>query len=337
MNRESKKNLIAVALFLLVFGSLLTLATFYDLEVSRILINGVLEPGRYLSDNPFGVFLESVYKLTPVMLYAFCALVFYGLCYKSNLKKAPKIILCTLFFGVAVYILQQGFASVFGYICEHLGESLGAMQSGREFRDMLFIVIIGYFFAVLFVGLAVVAIKDVPFSVWKKLIVFVLAVAIIGLVTGGIVSALKGLMNRARFRSMNYLGDFGLYTRWYVTTNNNEIFDSMALFGASDGFKSFPSGHTSGVGSTYCLIMLIDCLGLQKKWQKSLLWIFPIIWTGLTAVSRIMVGAHYFSDVLIGGTTAFTVMIIVREILICRFSHIKKLFKREPKQKETEA
>ena len=46
----------------------------------------------------------------------------------------------------------------------------------------------------------------------------------------------------------------------------------------------------------------------------------------LVAISRIVVGAHFFSDVLMGGTLAFVSMIIAREIFIFKGAHLKAVF-----------
>ena len=54
-----------------------------------------------------------------------------------------------------------------------------------------------------------------------------------------------------------------------------------------------------------------------------------ITYTGMVAVSRIIVGAHFFSDVLMGGTIAFVSMIIFREIFICKGSNVKAMFGKE--------
>lgn len=54
----------------------------------------------------------------------------------------------------------------------------------------------------------------------------------------------------------------------------------------------------------------------------------------LVAISRIVVGAHYMSDVTFGGTIAFLCFVIAREIFICKGSHFFALFpKLAPKKK----
>ena len=74
----------------------------------------------------------------------------------------------------------------------------------------------------------------------------------------------------------------------------------------SDGFKSFPSGHTYAAGVSYALISLpYVCEKLNNKKGKLLCYLIPVLYTGLVAFYRIRVGAHFFSDVLVGGTLAF--------------------------------
>ena len=74
---------------------------------------------------------------------------------------------------------------------------------------------------------------------------------------------------------------------------------------------------------TYALIMLPDILKMKNKPLRALCWVFPVLFTGVVAVSRIVVGAHYFSDVLFGGTIAFLSTMLAREIVVFRFSHFR--------------
>jgi membrane-associated phospholipid phosphatase len=102
-----------------------------------------------------------------------------------------------------------------------------------------------------------------------------------------------------------------------------------ALFGTTDALKSFPSGHTCSAGTVYCLLMLLDVFNVKSKGKRAVSWIAAITYTGMVAVSRIIVGAHFFSDVLMGGTIAFVSMIIFREIFICKGSNVKAMFGKE--------
>lgn len=100
----------------------------------------------------------------------------------------------------------------------------------------------------------------------------------------------------------------------------------VALFGTTDALKSFPSGHTNAAGASYLMPMLNDALKIKNKGVRALMWIIPVIITGLTAVSRIIVGAHFFSDVLVGGTCAFVCMILCREVIVCKGANVKAMF-----------
>ena len=75
--------------------------------------------------------------------------------------------------------------------------------------------------------------------------------------------------------------------------------------------------------------MLLDVFAVKSKGKRAVCWIAAIAYTGMVAVSRIIVGAHFFSDVLMGGTIAFVCMIIPREIFICKGANVKSMFGKE--------
>lgn len=152
---------------------------------------------------------------------------------------------------------------------------------------------------------------------------------------------IKEPVGRMRFRAINSevgqrLINAGLvkgYTPWYISNGqpNEAIINRFVDVypGASDAFKSFPSGHTCAAGMSYALIMLPDVVDFKhKKAGKIACWVTPIAITMLVAISRIVVGAHYMSDVTFGGTFAFISFIIMREIFICKGSHFFALFPR---------
>jgi membrane-associated phospholipid phosphatase len=148
-------------------------------------------------------------------------------------------------------------------------------------------------------------------------------------VANGLVNVIKGPVGRPRYRAMNMtsaqqIGGFKNYKRWYEFSGQPDKNFLKWYYGSTDACKSFPSGHTCSAGMSYGLIMLIDALKIKDKKKKIALWVCPIVYTGIVAVSRIMVGAHFFSDVLVGGTIAFIVMLLVREIFICKGAHFKK-------------
>jgi membrane-associated phospholipid phosphatase len=189
-------------------------------------------------------------------------------------------------------------------------------------------------FSMVFMGcitcfLGTLAVRNFKDETIKKLLIFAIAVIIVAAVANGLVNLIKIPVGRPRYRAMNtdsasYIGGFKNYKRWYEINGQMDENSLVMFYGSTDACKSFPSGHTCSAGMSYTLIMLIDVLRIKSKKAKVLLWVCPIVYTGIVAVSRIMVGAHFFSDVLVGGTFAFVTMIIVREIFICRGSHLKK-------------
>ena len=50
------------------------------------------------------------------------------------------------------------------------------------------------------------------------------------------------------------------------------------------------------------------------------------MFTGIVAVSRMVVGAHFFSDVLMGGTISFLSVMLFREIFILKGANLKAVF-----------
>ncbi|MBR5772436.1 MAG: phosphatase PAP2 family protein, partial [Clostridia bacterium] len=140
-----------------------------------------------------------------------------------------------------------------------------------------------------------------------------------------VVTLLKEPFGRPRFRAMNYAGDFSYYSRWYVLNHQPDKEWMKEFFSSTDACKSFPSGHTQSASMIFCIIMLKELMGIKSKGKTAALWIVSIVWTGAVALSRIMVGAHFFSDVLVGGTIGFIFVIAGREIFVDKFEHIKSL------------
>lgn len=95
-----------------------------------------------------------------------------------------------------------------------------------------------------------------------------------------VVSVLKVLAGRLRFRDMESLQEF---VPWYI-------------FHPFSGNYSFPSGHTANAASMFCFYFLIPLT--HSKWKKFLFAVIPTVIVTVMAVSRIIMGAHYSSDVL---------------------------------------
>ena len=334
-----QKSWIAVALFVVVFAGLLVAATFTDLEVSHLLTENALKDGEYLADDVFGVFFEIVGCSALYILIAVCATICFWFFIKVYTKKPWNIVfavICAVAGTVACWLM---FKDIYGYSIEHIlkdayiasGSQLSRYELIHHLENNGAFIAVEILLGLATEGLVILALKNVSADTLKKLIKFVLAFAVMAAVANLLVAVVKSPIGRMRYRAMNSdagqaMGGFDNFTRWYVATGNNDLYNSKELFGYSDAFKSFPSGHTCAAGMIYGLIMLIDTLELKKKWHKVAIWAFTIVSTGLVAIARIVVGAHFFSDVLMGGTIAFLAMIMAREIFISKGAHVKAMF-----------
>ena len=84
-------------------------------------------------------------------------------------------------------------------------------------------------------------------------------------------------------RSIDSIDDFRY---WY----------DIQPFAENEEFKSFPSGHTANGMMMFAYIMFID----KIKWIKSNVFIaFAVIWGIVIALSRVVLGAHFFTDVIV--------------------------------------
>jgi len=332
MLSEKKKNIWAVSAFLAVFTGLLLVATFYDLEINRILTACSLSEGEYYTDNIYANFFEAVGMFPRYALPAFVGIILMWLFYRSTFPTAIRVIAFVGGFVYAVYALSGFFRDLVDYPIAHIIAKYELFGQNPTYYPLKpYFYAIEYFASFLVVTLAAILTRNVKYETWCKLGVFAIAVLIVRFLTSKTVSALKGYVDRTRFRSMNSelgrsVGGFDLYTRWYEVTDNADILRQTGLVDYKDAFRSFPSGHTSNAGLSYCLIMLIPCLDIKSRKGKLALWGAPILWTGMTAIGRMVAGAHFLSDVLFGGTIAFIYMIIVREVLILHGKSVRAIF-----------
>ena len=326
-----KKNHIAVLLFLGVFGALLTLATFYDLQVSRILTHFSLKEGAYYTNDIFANFFEAAGMLPRYLLRAFSALSIGWFFCKAVPQKWFRALALLLAGAAAVHLLSGAFRDLIFYPMRHMIAQNAEAADAAINAMKPTVYFISYALSAVVVGLALYLTRNVPLSFWRKLTYFVLLYFLIDILSETIVSVLKNYVDRVRFRSMNSeygqaVGGFDLYTRWYQVTDHADILRATPLIDCTDSFRSFPSGHTESAGLSYALILLIDCLQIEKKGVKTALWTAPIVWTGLTAMGRIVAGAHFMSDVLIGGTIPFVLTIVFREVFLRSFRSVKEMY-----------
>ena len=349
------KTIISIVAFVLIFVGLILIASFLDFQVSGILTKGVLAEGEYFATDFFGVMLESVGCIPIYLFIAFALCVLFwsslkiGVPYKSGGKwntKKPVNIVCAVICAIGVvaacwYAIKDSVGYIFEHTLNATGDIAGNLEALDKFEHSAAVYGVEAVFGLIMGALAIVATMHFNVETLKKLLKYVLAAACAVLLANVLIMIIKDPIGRMRFRAINstlgagYIesGEVQGYTPWYVINHqpSKEILAQFkSIYGVKDAFKSFPSGHTCSAGTLYTLIMiptLFGWTGNKKKLGATIAcWVVPIVYTGLVAISRIMVGAHYMSDVTFGGTLAFVCAVIMWEIFICKGSHFFALF-----------
>ncbi len=77
--------------------------------------------------------------------------------------------------------------------------------------------------------------------------------------------------------------------------------DAIADGVAASGLHSFPSGHTVVVITVYGLLAYLWCCASRSWVERLLITLAVTVWIGLIVSSRLSLGAHWPSDVIMGG------------------------------------
>ncbi|MGB5529695.1 MAG: phosphatase PAP2 family protein [Ignavibacteriaceae bacterium] len=111
------------------------------------------------------------------------------------------------------------------------------------------------------------------------------AKVVVGMALFGYVIFIQGVKyfwGRVRFRELD--SAFSQFTPWYLPQGFT-------------GFDSFPSGHAA---MGWMLLALLVLLINKKHWVKLSAIVIIFLWGFTLALSRVVIGAHYASDVLFG-------------------------------------
>lgn len=126
-----------------------------------------------------------------------------------------------------------------------------------------------------------------------------------------VMNSLKTMWGRMRFREMT--DPVNEFTRWYQICGRGKF---------DDAFASFPSGHSMNSAGVILLILLPDLIpALQGK--EKMLRVFAYIWCVTVGFSRVLMGAHFASDVTIGVMISLLLFEILYTFLYRRGSRPK--------------
>lgn len=130
----------------------------------------------------------------------------------------------------------------------------------------------------------------INFTKYVRFAVFALFVMLVSLV---VIRLIKIGWGRMRYRDMLKVGDFTGFTPWYIPNGYN-------------GNTSFPSGHTASACNIFIFVVLFN--GKRRYIANGVALLFVV----LTMFSRIVVNAHFLSDVLIGGLVSYLCYFIIK-------------------------
>lgn len=292
MKKINRNWLIAGISIVVVYIALLIVGTFYDLQISHALVQ--MESGNYYSTSFFGRLFETIGETPICLTCAFAGVIIFHNMHrrqKNVITIGLKILGLLVAFGMLTYMVYK----LFKYTSQHFDfeHKLGTAV------DFIAYVVLGGCFA----GALAYFTRKLPSAFLNKMLVWAFIVLFTALTTHLVTSLLKSLACRPRYRAMFMLSDFSYYRKWFEFGSMPEITDDMVmLYGAkSDWFKSFPSGHSS---SCAIVVALTGIPALFTKTNnakyKALFAVIAGLIAGLIMFSRIIVGAHFLTDVITG-------------------------------------
>lgn len=288
-----KSKVIKLALIivpLIIYVTALILATFYDFEIAKGIAK--LNNAEYVSKNKFGRFFETVGEMPIYLLVAFAGSILFINCGRLK-NKTKKIVIRVALYLIVFCIL---FFSAYRFM-NYIAELTGAF-SCREMWAILAEILITLVSAVIIY----VTITSLGTERCKRLLLFAFIIILTAIFSQLITQGVKLFWGRARYRTINALNNADLYSPWYMPQGMPEISKAEELIGiTSDAFKSFPSGHTTAAGMMIVLTYLPGCFKrLSKNWVKVIFYVVAYLYLFIVALSRMVMGAHYLSDVLFG-------------------------------------
>ena len=269
-----------------------------------------------------GVIMLKKYRPYIIMFYAFAAIALIAAAFVdlkldislNNPQSAfakwfeamgemPARLICVFAGTMTFYLAENKILKWLGFALD-IG---GSAYLGYHISRYLFIEENGFVFGIIFglcVGvMALIIGQYIRVDGDMRRLVLILAVtgAVVMFAQSGVIESTKIIWGRVRFRDLLKDGSYDRFTAWY---HPNGI----------TGNKSFPSGHTASAATAYVMMMLPYA---SKKWRKfyPVCFLLPFAHTSVVAFTRLVMGAHYLSDVTMGGTVCFTCVIIAMSIL----------------------
>ncbi len=319
MQKLTKKAWIEIGITSGIFVALMIVAAFADLAINIALYNPT---------SLYGQFFDNLGELPTYLTAPVVGTILF---HQTYTKGSKTKILCKI---LSVIIVFAGFLL-----------AIKMWFWGNFVSDeILYSWVYCSYFAALLTICCILGTSKVDKELMSKLLIFAIFLLIVMALTTVIIQVLKYVWARQRFRTMTsenplneatllaYGSNFEGFTPWYLPQTifrldlrTDEYMEALKTLD-DDAFKSFPSGHTGAAAASFGLILLPDMF--EKLNTKKLRWVFwavPIAYTTLVGVSRIVMGAHYLSDIVVGGFIGFGIATLARYIIMSKGWHTKEI------------
>ena len=350
--KNGQRNNQITGSILLMAAVLLAIGSFYDLEISTALAGKWLPAGKYYTVNRFALFIEmSGFSLIYLFGAVATAILFVAVArtregdrlfiFRAGDGKSWKLLKSALLMLSGAGCVYEAYSTVheyFDYPQRFLKEALlmeenglpmagNVIESASQTKELVSSVPGTTWLQAVLAALLAVLLILCFYRLRKEVVDRLVQVAVVILIAilfyTVMIEAIKGPAGRVRFRTMNVIGDFSEYTPWYVFRGSRVLSRTGELaagtlsaaerfLGLSDTCKSFPSGHTYAAAVSYAALCLPDLFPDMRRTGRAACFLVPTLLTVIVGLGRVMAGAHFLTDVVIGGLAAYLIVMVAR-------------------------
>ena len=233
----------------------------------------------YNPNSKFGLLFEAIGEFPAAVIATFCTV---ALMLTRNKEESLKYNLRTVGYIVLLLFLS----------------SMAAMLPIKYFNGPKVLIPI---LMILYIGVSYIIAKKYAATNKEEL----RRAAIVGVLTFVFViiafNSIKLLWGRERYRHMVAVGSFAGFSKWFIPQG----------LASGNEFMSFPSGHSTNAAIMIWITLIptfITSLEDKKNWFIG----FAALWILLVPISRIVVGAHFASDVTMGVTITLVIFTLLK-------------------------
>ena len=246
----------------------------------------------YNPESIFGIFLASYGQLPAMLCFSIGGLLLIKTADKQN--KMTRILKCV--FGSLLQVMTV------------LGITMDPMLYIKN-MPLALILVIALAITAGWGVLILKVTKNADIKQLKKMAMLLIGIMFVEML---LINIIKIPWGRPRMRMIANHPEASFQPWWVIGTDMKEKLIAIGV--AAEEFKSFPSGHA---GNAACALLLgfmpLICHHCQGK--EKVLFCIGLTFTLLVAISRIIMGAHFLSDVTVGMTITFITILCLSRLI----------------------